>query len=449
MTWGDQLRLFFAVYLKIFKKVYMKRISCVLIFCFVLLYCLCARADDGGHAIAPKPEDPSGSAITAQQSPVPTEKSNNNNDLAEGQVALKNAIDGSAETHYTLSNPLPSEESNNNNNLPEEQAGIKDAIDDPAKTLGTLADNLPSELKQYAGEASNKFKEKGLNYLDVNVTAVKYNEDGTISSVTLDDWTTISYSYERYGNGELASCSLRTDDGTNIVFSNRSDKSNLSWNEAYDMQNGAADGGRKMFIEIYVNDIKQGNAKGPAQSSAPGSEPHARAKPTLVYSGKTNISPEEMARTPVKFDFKNINIAIAKAEGIKKGALKNYEKNSENYYSEVEKALVKSGFLSNDKSGMSEQGRREGIDKGVADACSASLNGNGSEVLRELIVKEKVLRGKILTALAEYDSRIREAQGNIDDMVDKLINSKLAVYLNAKKDKVDAIVKLPKIEKER
>ena len=440
----------------------MKHVSCALIFCLALLACISAKADEGARAVTPKPGDSPASAIIDSQPSVPTEKSDTYNDIAEGQVDIKNSIDnptaredladGQIDTAKAGENPDPLLQGYLKGGI---NAGNQDNPDGnnstggdhpPADNHGTLLDNLPPELKQYAAEIDQKAKSDGLNYFDENVKNVTYNSDGTIKSVTLDDGMAVSYSYERDRDGGLTSCSIEAG-GITLVF--RLDKPNddtiSEINYASTNNNGANESNKPATIEIYINGGEQDKPVDHGNPSISTTRPDSSNKPILVYSGKTAISPEDVSRTPEKFDFNSIKTAISQAEGIKEGALKNYEKSSASYYNEVEKVLIKNGIQSNDKSGAA---RREVVDKAVADAYSASAKGSGSEASQEITAKEKILRGKILIpALAEYNSRIKEAQGDIDNMIDKLINSKLALYLDAKKDKVDAIIKLPNIKK--
>jgi hypothetical protein len=63
----------------------------------------------------------------------------------------------------------------------------------------------------------------------------------------------------------------------------------------------------------------------------------------------------------------------------------------------------------------------------------------------ELLATEKELRGSVLGPGTElYENRIEEALEYMNEMIEKLTVSQLALYLNMKKDKIDVIINLQK-----
>ena len=390
-------------------------------------------AGDRVSVVAQKQGDPADSAINNNQSSLPTETTDAYNKVIEEQIGIKNAVDNPAIQKDLIGDKLILKKSDENPDISLTDylkngvvLGDQNSADgantngngQPPVNYGTLLDNLPPELKQYADEVRTDVKNDKLNYFDENVTAVAYNKNGTINSVTLQDGTIVSYSYERDKDGGMVSCSLEAS-GITIIFKlTKSGDIHISDEPIYN--------GKGTTIEIYLTDSGAGKTQSSIAAPhglAPPMEPHMTIKPALIYSGKTDISPEEIARTPVKFDFKSIKAAVSQAEGIKEGALKNYEKNSAGYYNEIEKSLIKNGLLSKDENKFSGRIKREAIDKAVADVYSVSKGKGAVGALHGLIAKEKILRGKILIpALVEYDSKVKEARDDINNMIDKLIN---------------------------
>ena len=46
-----------------------------------------------------------------------------------------------------------------------------------------------------------------------------------------------------------------------------------------------------------------------------------------------------------------------------------------------------------------------------------------------------------------YEAKVKEAQNGIDRMIDSLIDSKLAVYMDVQKEKIDVVIRLPDKQK--
>ena len=53
------------------------------------------------------------------------------------------------------------------------------------------------------------------------------------------------------------------------------------------------------------------------------------------------------------------------------------------------------------------------------------------------------------TRIGDLDAKIEKAMQYLNAIIDKLVNSRLAVYMNAEKDKIEAIIQLPKDPKNK
>lgn len=406
-----------------FKKVYMKQTIPALILCFVFLSCPYALAEDGVHVLTPQKGARIDNKITDRAPSVPTRITDNYANLIQGEIDKKNTT--------------------------EEKYGQPEN-----KKIGTLLDNLPAEIKKSADSLRKEFKDNKLNIINQDVADIKYNKDGTINSLILDDGATISYSYERDRSGNLKACSMESGD-VRIVF-----RSNESVNTGGIQKTPEA--GEEYVVEIYLagtgrNPPSPDNSgdrppdpNKPLPNTKPGPDkPSPRSQPVWVFHGKADIDLEDIARKPVVFDFKSIGKAISQAAGLKDVAIREYQKSVSDYYQKVEKVLMEKKLLSGEPAeAPGRSGRREAVDRAIAGAYNASGQGRGTEELKELIAKERVLRNKMLIpAVAAYEARLKEAQAGIDLMIEKLIDSKLAVYMDVTKKKIDVVVKLPNKQK--
>ncbi|GEM_PF-3461115 len=396
----------------------MRQMAFMLILCFTFLSCLSVKAEEGVRLPPQRQVGGHNNKIADRGTSLPTRQTDVYKNMIEGEIDKKNT----AEEKYSQ---------------PEN------------KKIGTLLDNLPVEIKKSADLLRKELKENELNIINQNVANIKYNKDGTISSLILDDGTTVSYSYERDRSGNLKACSMESGD-VRIVF---------RLNESVNMSGikETPDAGKEYVVEIYLG----GKYRDPPPPDSGGDHPpdpkkplldtkhgpdkaSPRSQPVLVFHGKSNIDLEDMARKPVVFDFKSIGKAISQAAGLKDAAIGEYQKSVSDYYQRVEKVLIEKKLISGEPAEASGRGRREAVDRAIAGAYNASGQGRGTEELKEFIAKERMLRNKILIpAVAAYEARLKEAQAGINKMIDGLIDSKLAVCMDVKNDKIDAIINLP------
>lgn len=258
---------------------------------------------------------------------------------------------------------------------------------------------------------------------------VDYNEDGTISSALFADGTKVEYSYEREENGEIKECLI--DAGkTQMVFTT---------------------GEKKDTVNVAISQ-KQGK---------PGEK--ETAPKIIIYYPENTVKLEDVARKPVKFDVREIDKAMARASRMEKAALNAYLGKTAQYYEKVGaelrrniKELAQPGVkIENTAEKIPAGGaltpeERKAIDEAVARIRAKAGRDGSEEALAEFLSFEDSLRRGILAPeKAAYDKKIESAVRYIDGMIDKLINSRLALYLNIDKDKIDAVISLPELKKKR
>ncbi len=256
---------------------------------------------------------------------------------------------------------------------------------------------------------------------DKDIQLIKYNEDGTISSVQYADGTTALYSQEYDGEGNLSVCTVESD-GVEIIFSS----------------------------EEKIASLKSAETK----NSQPGEN-----KNIVVYCPAKKQDLDKIARKPIKFDFGKIEKAVSEASEFRKKAMEEYKKKTSAYYYKVEKELKNILKALGPKDAKIEkyarelarkdtfdEKRRGIIDEAVIYIYSVAKKDSKNEVVNEFLVPERDLREKILTHELEiYEGRVETALARINKIIDELINSKLALYLDLQKDKIDAVISLPEL----
>lgn len=261
---------------------------------------------------------------------------------------------------------------------------------------------------------------------------VSYNDDGTISMVVLYDGTVAEYSYERDANGGIISCTINTASNS-IVFTNL---------------RGAEDkpGEGGVRVEVFTK-----------KKTETGDE--RRDKVLELYYAKGSIDLEDVAKKPIRFDFGEINKAIAKASEMKSAALKEYEKGLSSYYNAVEakikehRAELAAGdsklaalLKSVDDAGMLQKDRRAVVDEIVNYIENLPRDAAARGAVKDIVAVEKDMRAKVAVPEKEiYEGKVAAAIDYINGMIDKLLESRIALYLNVnvKKDRIDAIINLP------
>jgi hypothetical protein len=263
-----------------------------------------------------------------------------------------------------------------------------------------------------------------------------------------------NYSYTRDDGGNLVGCTIASEKGDIKIVLRLSEKINDPAIIGSTHTNGQQL--KDLLIEIYIGD-DSGNTGGGGVGPRPSAGESAR--PVAVYRVRQKVDLEDIAQKPIKFDLREIKKAVSKTAELKDSALKEYMNNTSKYYEEVEKELknklkgiesmeARLRALSEklEDTGMSNGERRTTVDKIVEYVYVMAEKEDGNKIAKDILVFEKDLREKILNPeKAIYDKRIEAALEYVHGMIDTLVESKLALFLNLKKDKIEVVVNLPEL----
>jgi hypothetical protein len=276
---------------------------------------------------------------------------------------------------------------------------------------------------------------------------VQYNEDGHIEKVSYEDGTEFSYSYQYDQDGELVGCQLMSNRGLGIQFTRESAPGQT--------------GGPEISVTIFrLLEIGESQRLG---DPATGGDDISEERVVVIYK-TSGLRIEDIARTPMKFDVSKMQDILAEASEEKQKALREYFENTESYYEKVSDelrehfdALASETDLGTAFDGLEETGamdaeRRKLIDDAVQLIRSEAENAEEGEkpATEEFLSVEEAQRMEVIgPQRAIYDGKIEEILKTIHAMIDTLLSSKLALYLNLQKDKIETIINLPKKEEDK
>lgn len=325
----------------------------------------------------------------------------------------------------------------------------------PDKTANQSGFIMPQEFIAYKEIVEGEIaKKNAMEFFNHDIEIVNYNKDGTIGFVKYTDGTKVDYSYEYGKDGRMQACTLESE---NVKISFKVAKTKH--------RSTLGDNGKKnVDIEIYIKehlDAGDDNPPGMTPDDHPSSHEDllpSKNKPIIVYHSTANVNLNEVARKPIKFDFKEIKKAVSMAAKLRDDAVKEYEKNTAQYYAEVgtelknrfagcgeEDAKLASLLMKVDEKEPAAQEARKTVDEAVDYIRSSAKVDGVSQTKEEFLIFENGLRERILTPATEiYEGRIDAAVEYITIIIDKLIGSRLAVYFDLKKDKIDVIINLKK-----
>lgn len=256
-------------------------------------------------------------------------------------------------------------------------------------------------------------------------TNTTYNPDGTIQSVNFSDGTNAEYSYLKDAGENINTCSVNT----------------------------------KNFALNFISD-KNGRIKSASMKSG---ERANKESEVIVFFEPSGVAPtmHDISHKPIPYELvSGINKALDDLAKTKAAALEDYKLSSAEYYDKVEGALKGARntltaqgidvdiLLKDVREGLPEEARRRAIDEAVGYIRAVAAKDKTGNTAREFIDSEQRARDIILvSALKDYNSKIKEAVEYINKIIDSLMKSKLAVFMAADKDKIDAIINLPEIKK--
>ena len=250
---------------------------------------------------------------------------------------------------------------------------------------------------------------------------VTYNKDGTISSVSYADGSIVSYSdYERNADGDIEEFRVSTDHENILFGSNR----------------GAVNAGIKLLDKM-------------------GADGKRVVQVTLPDDGH---GLNDIATKPLPKELLDgINKALNDLAKSRKSASDEYLNKTEGYYNKIEYTLSKKKdelssegafvhkFIEEANAAPTQAAKRKVIDDAVAYLYSKARSGEKSETIEDFLVTEKELRDTIIVPeMQVYENKIKSALSYIYSMIDELMKSKLALFMDANNDKIEAIINLPK-----
>ena len=264
------------------------------------------------------------------------------------------------------------------------------------------------------------------NYIvnnSADISSINYDSSGRIRSVIYKNDVTVRYTYQLDTSGGVRSISLNADNGVIVTLRNSE---------------------KGFTAEIKKSDSVQ-------NKDVAGKEDY---EPIIVIISSEERDLERAARDPIDFDFKGIARALDHAAAARKLAHDEYVKNTQPYYEKIaielkysRESLKKQG-VDVDKyldvytgRGSTIAQRREAIDKAVAFVKTQAPEKSST---REFIINEKECRVRVLEPNQEiYEGKIEKALDYINSVIDMFMNSRIAVYMNRKVDKIEAVIKLP------
>lgn len=293
---------------------------------------------------------------------------------------------------------------------------------------------------------------------------VKYDKKGLIDAVTLKDGTKVAYTYTYDKEGELSSVRL-TSDSLILEFRAAEDKNDKPDNppdflpQDYGSKDKSDDKGKgeepPNNDDQHTNNYSyNGNDKLKEQKEPPVKKPDV--SPVIIYVPDDTL--KQIARKPIDFDFDKVKDGFDKALKEKNKAYEEYAKNTAPYYDKILNELagsadglkaegVKVDLSSKNKNpdGSIDAGQRKNIDAAVQEIGRLAKEGRGATRQAErFIALERILANEFLSPNRQiFEDKIKQAVDYVNKIIDAVIKSKLAVYLNANKDKIEAIVNLP------
>lgn len=258
---------------------------------------------------------------------------------------------------------------------------------------------------------------------------VSYDEKGRIEYVTLKDGAKVKYSYGYNEDGTLSSVRLTSDD---LVLEFR--------------------------VAENINSEPDDSSALPQYSPSDDKGKEPADKPVIIYVPGEALS--QIARSPIDFD--KIKDGFDKALKEKNKAYEEYMKNTAPYYEKMLNELAASAdglkaegvkvdlnAKKNNRDGLMDAGERKNVDEAVQEIRRRAQETRGEARQAErFIAVEGILADQILHPnRLIFEDKVKQAVDYVNKIIDSVIKSKLAVYLNVKKDKIEAIVNLPEAKK--
>lgn len=303
---------------------------------------------------------------------------------------------------------------------------------------------------------------ENFSFFNSVVTGISRDDNGLLSNAYYGDGTNAEYSYVEY-EGELVTCEIKTNafrliiakgfkvpEGGYTIKTSDGDRSLPC--SAQGMNPDNSDDPYFLIIEPVPDD--------PDDEDPDGVDPIIVPLPGPI--GREIL--DDASRDPLDHDFvERITDTIKGFSKDRDEAYNEYMKNTEPYYKKTyttlkEKAtdLKSEGFdLSKHFKGLAYAGTTEAEKRKLIDDAVSCIRreteNTGDEKVEAIgfLIIEKTYREKFLEIGKEiYDRKIEQILEYIDALIDELLGSRIGLYFNAKKDKMDVIISLPELTEE-
>ena len=309
---------------------------------------------------------------------------------------------------------------------------------------------IPAEYEKFREAVKTEIeKREALEFLNTETKNVTYDKDGRISSVEYLTGETVQYSYRYNEDNKLVSFALTASNGVKIAISeNPPDGMGLP---------GSGGMTEHQENEIYIS-IEYPEESGIQDEDETTHEP---TQTVIVIHAEDEFDLEEIAATPIEFNlFREVKEAIDKAIAEREVAYKEYMKKTKTYYVETHQELktrfsllesegidLTENFKNLSEGDITSAAGRKAIDEAVSYIRSAEEALSEKKASNEFLALETEYREKILELNNKaYEGKVEKALEYIYGVIDELLNSRLALYLNNKNEKIEVIINLPTIK---
>lgn len=361
---------------------------------------------------------------------------------------------------------------------------------------------LPFAIQKFKDNTEESVAIKNITEVfNRNVSRVRYSEGGFIDRISFEDGTEVKYSYKYDENGNLSSVEMSSDD-LKLLFKAEEDSKNKS-DTPPDLPKDSLDINGDGVVDEYDKepannpaDNQNGDEQVDTNSDGINTDKQLHTANTnpKVYepitgsfeddpeSNKTDFRDPEKSPKPVdkpaitiyvpqdalpqiahsSIDFDKIKDGFEKALKEKNEAYEEYMKKTAPYYGKILNELAASadglkaegvkvdlGAKNKNPDGSMDAGERKNVDEVVQEIRRRAKEGRGeARQAGRFIAVERILADEFLSPNRQiFEDKIKQAVGYVNKVIDEVIKSKLAVYLNARKDKIEAIVNLPEAKK--
>jgi len=332
---------------------------------------------------------------------------------------------------------------------------------------------LPEVNYAIEGQVKREIKRKNLieefSFLFENRHVIKYDDEGRLSKVIYFDSkgneTVATYTYDFKGE-ELTAITISFDNGAKIEFAKQENGSTkisifLPQDSNTTDDYGKNDGDGKTHI-VRPPDSEDDEIKELVLNDSTDDPVGQEEGDIIIVINDPEFDLNAIAQDPLDFS-KFINTINGVDKDVKE-AHDEYIQATEPYYKNMLKELTaKADSLKSegidlkpyfsqglDGNDIKENIKRSLIDEAVEYVHYEVAKEEGAKVVAENIImlEERYSQEFLRLSKDNYESKTEKILEYIQGIIDELLTSKLAVYMNKNKQKIDVIINLPELEEE-